>query len=441
MSDARLPFRSRRRRANKSTANRVLFALCCFGYLLLGHLPLHCNQQRRLLFDPSNLNDNDNNNNDFSFFLFVQALEDNSTEHPAESTDSPSKKKRKTTSQNLRTKQQARRKNLVVKANSNNTKNSSQLKELFVRAAIRGVGGGLPGAVAGIVQVLTLMWIRTVVNYQYRYAVSFRQAFAALQAEGGIERFYRGVGFALIQNPLAKFGSTAANDMVDVIIEKHPWFGQGRRTVISSIMVAMWRFMLMPIDTCKTVLQVDSNEGFRELMRKVRSGKLHLLYEGAIASALSSSLSHWPWFYVYRKLTAFCQTNNFLENQSLLRNAMIGFLASVVSDTTTNVFRVIKTNKQALARKRSVGYTEAIRQILAVDGWKGLFGRGLLSKLLSNAIQSVVFTVVWRSLAERWNGNPSNSDSEEAQKETSTSYDVPTTEETKKELGASLKQL
>ena len=144
MSDARLPFRSRRRRANTSTANRLFFVLCCFGYLLLGHLPLHCNQQRRLLFNPSNLNDtNQSNDNDFSFFLFVQALEENSTEH--QSTDSPSKKKRKITSQSLRTKQQARRKNLVAKANSNNTQNSSKLKDLFVRAAIRGVGGGLPG--------------------------------------------------------------------------------------------------------------------------------------------------------------------------------------------------------------------------------------------------------------------------------------------------------
>jgi len=36
---------------------------------------------------------------------------------------------------------------------------------------------------------------------------------------------------------------------------------------------------------------------------------------------------------------------------------------------------------------------------------QGLFGRGLQSKLLANAIQSVIFTVIWRSLSERWNGS------------------------------------
>jgi len=43
---------------------------------------------------------------------------------------------------------------------------------------------------------------------------------------------------------------------------------------------------------------------------------------------------------------------------------------------------------------------------------QGLFGRGLLSKLLANAIQSVVFTVVWRSLSERWNSNGNGSDND-----------------------------
>ena len=42
----------------------------------------------------------------------------------------------------------------------------------------------------------------------------------------------------------------------------------------------------MPIDTCKTVLQVDSAEGFRNLMRRVKAGKIGLLYQGAHDSVL-----------------------------------------------------------------------------------------------------------------------------------------------------------
>ena len=37
---------------------------------------------------------------------------------------------------------------------------------------------------------------------------------------------------------------------------------------------------------CKTVLQVDSAEGFQNLMRRVKAGKMGLLYQGARDSVL-----------------------------------------------------------------------------------------------------------------------------------------------------------
>lgn len=49
------------------------------------------------------------------------------------------------------------------------------------------------------------------------------------------------------------------------------------------------------IDTAKTVLQIDSTEGFRSLMRRVRAGKIGVLYSGAIANAVSAILGHYPW--------------------------------------------------------------------------------------------------------------------------------------------------
>ena len=81
---------------------------------------------------------------------------------------------------------------------------------------------------------------------------------------------------------------------------------------------------------------------------------------------------------------------------------MIGFLSSIVSDTVANFMRVIKTTKQALSSRRVVTYAETISVILAADGLKGLFGRGLRTRIMANALQSVLFTVIWRSLAHRW---------------------------------------
>jgi hypothetical protein len=48
-------------------------------------------------------------------------------------------------------------------------------------------------------QVLTLMWLRTTINYQYRYGTSTMTALKTLYKEGGIPRFYQGLLPALIQ--------------------------------------------------------------------------------------------------------------------------------------------------------------------------------------------------------------------------------------------------
>ena len=85
------------------------------------------------------------------------------------------------------------------------------LKIVLQNAAKRAVGGGVPGALAMVIQVLALMWMRTTINYQHSKGLSTRQALAALYAEGGLARFYRGLWAALLQAPLSRFGDTAAN--------------------------------------------------------------------------------------------------------------------------------------------------------------------------------------------------------------------------------------
>ncbi len=41
--------------------------------------------------------------------------------------------------------------------------------------------------------------------------------------------------------------------------------------------------------------------------------------------------------------------------------------------------------------------------IIEKDGLKGLFGRGLKTKILSNGLQGLMFTVIWRTLEEKFN--------------------------------------
>jgi Mitochondrial carrier protein len=117
-------------------------------------------------------------------------------------------------------------------------------------------------------------------------------------------------------------------------------------------------------------------------------------------------------FYTYNVLSSSVLVQALIPRQ--FRNAAIGIASSVVSDSVVNVFRVIKTTKQSLGSKQNASYLETVRIILAADGYKGLFGRGLRTRIYANALQSVVFTVVWRGLIDYWKRRKSASEEEYA---------------------------
>ena len=93
---------------------------------------------------------------------------------------------------------------------------------------------------------------------QYRYGTPLRETFEALYAEGGVCRFYQGLPWALLQTPLTRFGDTASNSGVLLLLASTS-FGQalplGLHTAIASVTAALWRLVLTPIDTLKTTMQ------------------------------------------------------------------------------------------------------------------------------------------------------------------------------------------
>ncbi|CAE7722236.1 Mpped1, partial [Symbiodinium sp. CCMP2456] len=189
-------------------------------------------------------------------------------------------------------------------------------------------------------QITSLMWLRTIMNFQYRYGLSMREATHALYTQGGIRRFYQGISPALVQGPLMRFGDSASNAGVLAFFgatnrEDVPvWF----QTIFASASAASIRIALMPVDAVKTVLQVDGKQGLSSLLRRFHTGGSSVLFRGAMASSAATFVSHYPWF------TVFNQLNDFLphydsRSQQLLRNASIGFSASVVSDTVSNSLR------------------------------------------------------------------------------------------------------
>jgi len=242
-------------------------------------------------------------------------------------------------------------------------------------------------------------------------------AMVTLWKEGGVPRFYKGVSFAIIQNPMSRFGDTAANTGVLAVMDVYfPEAPMALKTALASVGGATWRILLTPVDTFKTTLQVQGNTAFNLLRAKVAAGGIGQLYGGASANFVANWVGNYPWcaslaqqYNTGSRAPRRFVTFNFLQakvpkytdtKKKLLRNAAIGIAASAVSDTVSNSLRVIKTVKQTNA-DASLGYVGVIKSILAKDGMKGLFGRGLSTRLITNMAQSMVFSVGWKAIEVR----------------------------------------
>jgi hypothetical protein len=205
-------------------------------------------------------------------------------------------------------------------------------------------------------------------------------------------------------------------------------FTHSFRTAVGSVSAGIWRIFLMPIDTSKTVLQVEGPDGWNKLREKILESGPSPLYQGAVASAAATAagqyvtatkltgarflqmiLSHtlailcsFPWFLTFNflndKLPVISKEDDLLL--FLVRSALLGLSASCVSDCVSNSLRVIKTTKQTASlgdgEKKEISYQEALAMVLETDGVLGLLGRGLQTRLLTNAIQGALFSVLWK---------------------------------------------
>ena len=224
-----------------------------------------------------------------------------------------------------------------------------------------------------------------------------------LYREGGVPRFYQGLWIALLSAPLARFGDTAANEGALALLEASA-LPVAAKTIVASCCAALWRIFIFPFDTVKTTLQVSGGAALRA---KIAAGGLFSLYGGALGASFATLVGHYPWF----------ATNNVLEGAvpdfgprlKLARRALIGFVCSAVSDTVSNSIRVVKVYVQT--SKVPIGYAAAVSEVLAARGLGGLLWSGLPAKLLCNGISSIVFSVAWKGLMERYKkANPPKRD-------------------------------
>jgi len=243
------------------------------------------------------------------------------------------------------------------------------------------------------------MWLRTMINYQYRTGCSTKTAFLELYEEGGLSRFYQGLSFALIQAPLSRFGDTAANTGVLQLLRSFPQTTQIPiiiQTLIASLCASIWRIMLMPIDAMKTTLQVEGKIGVNILLKKVETRGFGSLYDGSLATSSATLMGHFPWFLCHNYLNSILP--NLRSNLGLLlRNAFIGFICGLTADFFSNGMRVIKTIKQTSG---DISYGDCLQKAIDENGLFFWF-RGLGTKMITGSLSSIMFSVLWKYFEEK----------------------------------------
>ena len=255
------------------------------------------------------------------------------------------------------------------------------------------INSGLNGFKAMTIQVFSLMWLRTIINYQYKNGGSFTEVLLKLYKEGGIRRFYSGIIPALIQGPLCRFGDTFSNAIVFNYLKNTP-IPIFIKTGLASGTAGIIRMILFPVDTIKTMRQVEGKNAIIILQKKIKEKGLLSLYDGALANGVLSIIGHYPWFLVHNYLDSYLPMDNNKIILRLMRNAFIGFASSCVSDIISNSIRVLKTSAQTEEGKKS--YKEIIDEIKKKEGIKAIFIRGLNTRLITNGIQGLMFNIMWK---------------------------------------------
>jgi|EP00927_Polykrikos_kofoidii_P066862 hypothetical protein len=273
------------------------------------------------------------------------------------------------------------------------------LNVVLIAALRKAVRSGSGGFAAGTLQVLAFMWLRTAMNYQYKFGGTLMETLRKLYAEGGIARLYRGLfPWAIFQAPLSRFGDVASNDMVlGVMHALFPGVPVSVSTLMGSMSGAAWRIVITPVDTCKTVLQTDGSKGWVILKEKVKARGLLVLWSGWEGNYIANVIGNYPWFFTMNWLqrNVPIPTGNLMK---LIRSAFCGAMASSVSDVVSNSIRVVKTKKQTHDDAKT-GYIKAMKEVMEKDGVYGVFFRGLETRIFTNVLQGAFFTVLWKYLS------------------------------------------
>ena len=251
------------------------------------------------------------------------------------------------------------------------------------------------GLITASTQISTLIWLRTIMIYQYEYNTTFNNTFKNLYKDGGLMRFYKGYIPSLIICNLCRF-----NDLNAYYLMQQYDYSIYTKTTYISLMSCMTRLLVTPIDNLDIHYQLYGNNGFKILKNKIYNNNFAILYNGSFMWANIHCLSTFTWFLTHEYLNTFYlkfnifnsnqKCNLFIENIYYCVN---GFTCYVLCDIITNTLRVVKLKKQTSNKS----YYNCIRQIYNNYNFNGFY-RGFHTRLLYQGIQNSLFVLLWKNL-------------------------------------------
>ena len=91
------------------------------------------------------------------------------------------------------------------------------------------------------------------------------------------------------------------------------------------------------------------------------------------------------------------ENKNDSTSHKLIKRAGIGLGSSLVSDTSSNFVRVIKTIKQT--SHNTMSYKETVKFLTEKEGYSWIF-RGLKTKIITNGLNGIIFSITWKYFQE-----------------------------------------
>lgn len=246
----------------------------------------------------------------------------------------------------------------------------------------------IAGGIAGVSNVYLTYPLRTVVKIQYVEGLTITDSIKKLYKQNKLIRFYDGVKPTLFRVGFGRCLEAGSYSYFNNNSSK-----QFNNIIEVSTIATISKLLLTPLDTMSNSYQVNGKKlGKKYLIIKYNNQGIKSLYYGLVPNLLISFIGHYIWF------SSFSYLNYNIKDEIInnnIKNGLIGFSSSIVSDIVINPIRIIKTIKQS--EKKNTSYLEIIENTFYNKINKNIF-RGMYLRTFINAFNSSIYVILWKKI-------------------------------------------